>query len=146
METSIEAEIRTVINQENLATIIKHLVFLRKSKKDHKFNMLYWITHPDLNRSFYSLNKLTQAFEEKGINEPISPYECKTAACLAGHVALINKIPPQEDIPCFAMKWLNLDERQANYLFSADWSATPLSLITLTQAINYLRKLQTPPA
>lgn len=143
-------EIKAAINQQNLSVIIDHLVKLKLNKKDHKFNMSQWLSHPAITCVTHVTTISDLRFWVEDRKVVISATECGTIACLAGHILLINCTLENEneghdvrDVQEFAANWLNLDNEQSSFLFLGGWTETPLSKISLSQTINYLKRLQT---
>ena len=88
----------------------------------------------------------------KGIMNAVEKHPCKTAACLAGHAAIlgwesgeISKKSGILSVQSAARKWLGLDGDQAHNLFYGYWSKSKrdedLGNLTKAKALTELRRL-----
>ena len=140
------------MNLANANTLLTHLKWLQEHRPD-KFNMGYWLAwklEPDHNSAAaisFSLNQLHTRLKSEWMldNPTISPTECNTVACLAGHVVLLTQdqlTNPDEDAYTVATRWLDLDPNTAHSLF---YGLPPLWASfeeqTLENAIGVLEKL-----
>lgn len=127
-------------NFENIAKLRDHLVKLRESGREDKFDMTDWL---------YDLEQ-GQSIDDLG--DAANP-ECGTAACLAGHVVVLNKAFGAH-VSDYATVWLGLssypserDPREfgsseEGHVFYGHWRrnyfGSGLESITLADAIEYL--------
>lgn len=131
------------INVEHANQLIAHLEGLLATGKEHKFNMKRWLTHPVSDDDYSYIGHLAFDLELAEINEAISPIECRTVACLAGHAALIGGCPRGRCIKDFATEWLGLKPAMAHHLFLGRWSRRVdlIENITLREAIDQLKMM-----
>lgn len=123
----------------NLKNMRKLRTHLRSRKNPMAFDMTTWFRH--------NKRRLKTA---TGICNAVEKHPCGTAACLAGHAALlawqsgdVSKWHKNVDIENVAAEWLGLDYVVANELFMGRWPGEYkyLSDITKPQAIAELTRL-----
>ena len=124
----------------NLKNMRRLRARLRSRKNPVGFEMQNWFRHN--NRYLLSPAAICRAVET---------HPCGTAACLAGHAALIawesGDIPRKRSahIKDVAMEWLGLDGRETHKLFYGCWgnagSPAIISALTKPQAITELTRL-----
>lgn len=133
------------MNIDRITKLRDHLVWLKENDKTYKFDMSYFITHCDHSVSL-DQSTLRQTYDAYGINEPISPYQCGTVACLAGHTALLFNDDVSSlrgvDVEDNARYTLDLTEDESCYMFFGYWHETrQLCDITIDETIEYLTRV-----
>jgi hypothetical protein len=136
-------------NFENIAKLRDHLVTLRDIDRSDKFNMSSWVERNGYRSNIIADLRRILAIEGLPTNDDtlISPYTCKTVACLAGHTCMIFEAPEKRSIPTEAQKILGLRLAEAHYMFYGCWAnqdGDPLinaQQITIDEAILYLNKV-----
>ena len=133
------------MNLTNATTLLNHLKWLQTHRPD-KFDMDLWI---GWNKNTFDsetgvIEDLNEWLKENKITEPVSPTECNTVACLAGHAALLApSTPDTKDTPIYniAVNWLELDHNTAKELFYAESPLWKGRDSTLENAIEVLQEL-----
>lgn len=135
------------VNFELIEKLRDHLVFLRANERSRKFNMSTWLSYlpsdRDLSAVSVSTDRIGQLrYEAKlllGLDDiVVSPVECGTVACLAGHVALLTDVPERVPVDDWAKSQLGLDGAEAHHMFGGSWSENDQYEITIDEAIQYL--------
>ena len=125
----------------NLKNMRRLRARLRSRKNPVGFEMQLWLRH---NKRFLTAPAAICRAAEK--------HPCGTAACVAGHAALIawqsGDMPKERravSIQNVAADWLGLDDWDARSLFTGNWENIPhytaLEDITKAQAITELTRL-----
>lgn len=128
------------MNIENMTKLRDHLQWLLENDRDYKFDMGNWLDHNTKTCAAGNVNDLRENLRLEGLPTTISPTECGTTACIAGHAALIGGADKDEFVYTFAAEWLGLDEEDAYELFMGHWSDDELDA-TLPEAIAHLTSL-----
>ncbi len=125
------------MNIKNLEKLVERL---EDENNPVRFYMGDWFTHQGKDVVHIS-----------DIMEIIDYHSCGTAACLAGHAAILAAEDEDTVISCenyldtsleeIAKSWLDLDSEEAPNLFMGRWSPHDLSDITKPEAIKQLRHL-----
>lgn len=129
------------MNVENMTKLRDHLVWLRDNERRDKFCMGAWIDHPACSGFGHGVTSIGELEAEIGGDHVISPFECQTVACLAGHAALLGGARADDDIEEFAALWLGLSTRSGFYLFHGKWIDRRLDDITIDEAIDHLTSM-----
>lgn len=133
------------MNIENMTKLRDHLQWLVDNDKTYKFNMSNWLGYrigDNCVEEDISIGGLIEGVKEsEGIDITVSPYECGTVACLAGHAALIGGAKEGDSVREFAADWLGIDVDDRYSLFMGVWSGKQMNDITIEDAINHLNTL-----
>ena len=123
------------MNLKNMRRLVRHL---RSKKNSVGFDMASWFRH---NRQIL--------ITPTGVCRAVEKHPCGTAACLAGHAAILawqsGDMPKtrRANIKDVATAWLGLDYNEAYELFHGNWLGQHqvLSDLTKDQAIAELNRL-----
>lgn len=124
----------------NVKNVKKLRTRLRSRKNPVGFNMGEWLSHNGMS-----------LYQRDNILDTVKNHPCGTVACLAGQATIIAfQENFQTDISCsrnifidVASAWLELNPRQAGYLFFGHWHRRmgPLADVKKSEAINVLTRL-----
>lgn len=128
-------------NFNKITELRDHLVWLKENNKAYKFNMTDYLQHKDAVENYKHYAGTVRNLKAHARIDKVSPYECGTAACLAGHVALLHNVGEDEIISDFAQDILNLNSEERYHMFMGGWIDGDMTRTTIDEAIEYLNKV-----